>query len=74
MRAVLSFLSGIGEAVAGAFAFLWSFLQDIVYMVQLTGRLLAQIPSFFSWLPPELLALIVTALTLYVVLRIIGRG
>lgn len=73
MKSVLSFLGGIAEAVTGFFAFLGSLLRDLVYLVQLTGKMLAQIPSFFAWLPAPVLALLVTIITIAVLLKVIGR-
>ena len=70
---ILSFLGGIAEAVVGFFAFLYSLLLDLVYLVQLTGKMLAQIPAFFAWLPAPVLAVIVTTVTVAVLLKVIGR-
>lgn len=73
LDAILSFLGGIAEAVTGFFDFLFSLLSDLVYLVQLTGKMLSQIPSFFSWLPAPVLAIIVTTVTIAVLLKVIGR-
>lgn len=73
MNAVLSFLGGIGEAVTGALGFLLDLVLDFAYLVRLLGRVLAIIPRLFSWLPPELYALVIAALSVAVILKIIGR-
>lgn len=73
MSAVFSWLGGLGEAVAGAFDFLLGLVRDLVYMVQLLGRFISLVPVFFSWLPPQLLAIVGVAVALAVVLKILGR-
>lgn len=73
MDAIIGFLRGIGDAVVGAFDFLVSFIGDIVYLVQLTGKFLVQIPAYFSWLPAPVLTLIVTILTVVVLYKVLGR-
>lgn len=73
MNAVLSFLGGIGEAITGALGFLLDLVLDFAYLVRLLGRVLAIIPRLFSWLPPELYALVIAALSVAVILKIIGR-
>lgn len=73
MSELIAFIKGIGAAIRGFFAFVFSLIEDIIYLVQLTGRMLAQIPSFFSWLPPPILALIITAITIAVLYKVLGR-
>lgn len=73
MDALLQFFQGIGNAITSFFDFIFSFLGDIVYLVQLTGKFLAAIPGYFSWLPPELLSLIGIIFTIVVLYKVLGR-
>lgn len=73
MNAVIGFFEGIGTAIVGAFDFLVSLVGDIVYLVQLTGKILGQLPTYFSWLPAPVLAVVLIALTIAVVYQILGR-
>lgn len=73
MNALISFVEGIGAAITGFFEFVFSLVSDIVYLVQLTGRMLAQIPRYFSFLPAPVLAVIVTAVTIAVLYKVLGR-
>lgn len=73
MDAIISFFAGIAEAVTGFFAFVFSLIMDLVYLVQVTGKMLAQIPVFFSWLPGPVLSLILTAITIAVLYKVLGR-
>lgn len=73
MQALISFVEGIGSAITAFFDFVFSLISDIVYLVQLTGRMLAQIPGYFSWLPAPVLAVLVTAVTIAVLYKVLGR-
>lgn len=73
MQAILDFLGSIGEAIVAAFDFLVSLIMDLVYLVQLTGKMLAQVPMYFAWLPPGMTALLISAITIAVLFKIIGR-
>lgn len=73
MKAIADFLQAIGNAIVAAIDFVVGFFQDIVYIIQLTGKVLAQIPSYFSWLPAELLAIILTIFAVVVIYKILGR-
>lgn len=73
MKALIAFVEGIGSAITGFFDFVFSLISDIVYLVQLTGRMLAQIPRYFSFLPAPVLAVIVTAVTIAVLYKVLGR-
>lgn len=73
MNAIISFLGGLGTAISGIFDFLLDIVFDLVYVVQLLGRFLGMIPTFFGWLPPELLAIVAAALSIAVIFKILGR-
>ena len=74
MTALFDILSAIGETIVGVIDFVISLFMDLVYIVQLLGSILLQIPSFFAtWLPPEIAALIVLAITVASVYKIAGR-
>ncbi len=73
MDAILSFLKGFGSAIIGLIDFLVGFISDIVYLVQVTGRALAQIPTYLSWMPPQVSALLIAIITIAVIYKITGR-
>lgn len=73
MDAIVDFLSGIGDAVISLFSVGLSFVGDIVYLVGLTGSFLVQIPSYFSWLPAPVVALLTTIFVVVVLYKILGR-
>ena len=73
MDAVISFFQGIGNAITSAIDFVVSLISDIVYMIQLTGKFLAQLPGYFSWMPPEISALLLVLFAIVVIYKILGR-
>lgn len=73
MQAIVDFLSSIGSAILAGIDFVVSFFEDLVYIIQLTGRFLAQLPSFFSWLPAPVVSVLLTTFAIVVVYKIAGR-
>lgn len=73
MQGILDFLHGIADGFMSVIDFIISMFEDLVYVVQLTGKFLSSIPDFFSWLPPGVLALLVTIFGIVVVYKILGR-
>lgn len=73
MSAILEFLKGIGSAIVAVFEFIIGLVQDIVYLVQLTGSMLAQLPKLLSWLPAPVTAILLSIFTIVVLYKILGR-
>lgn len=73
MDAVISFFQGIGNAITSAFDFVVSLVSDIVYLIQLTGKFLGQLPGYFSWMPAEISTLLLILFTIVVLYKILGR-
>ena len=73
MRAILEFFAAIGDFISGAFQFLLSCVADLVYIVQLTAKAVAAIPSYLRLLPPSVIALLTTIFAVVVLYKIFGR-
>lgn len=73
MDALLSFFKGIGDAIVSIVDFVIGLFQDLIYMIQLLGQVVLNIPAYFSWLPGEVIALVVLAIGVVVVYKILGR-
>lgn len=73
MDALISFFTGIGEVIVTVIDFVIGLFEDLIYVIQLTGKFLGQIPSFFSWLPAELLTILVTIFAIVVIYKVMGR-
>ena len=48
-------------------------LKDIFYMVKLLLQFMADIPSYFSWLPTPVIGIIAATFSIVVVYKILGR-
>lgn len=73
MDVLIDFISGIGDAFLGVIDFVVSMVTDLVFLVQLLGDILLQIPTFFSWLPAEVSAVLVIGVSIASILKIAGR-
>lgn len=73
MQAILDFLKNIVDTVIFLIDFVIGLIRDIVYLVQLTGKILTSIPSYFSWLPSNLLSLITIVFVVVALYKVLGR-
>lgn len=73
MQALINWLEGIGAVILAVVNFVISMFQDIVYVITLTGQVLTQIPTYFSWLPGEMVASLAILFAIVVLYKILGR-
>ena len=73
MGALTDFLLGIGEGLLAVVTFVIDFFKDIAYLIKLTGEFVLKVPTYLSWLPAEVLALVVSVFTIVVLYKVLGR-
>lgn len=73
MRSLIKLIKNIGKIITTIVSFVISFFKDLVYVIELTGKFLAQLPSYFSWLPTELLTILLVIFSIVVIYKILGR-
>lgn len=73
MQAILDFFTGIWNVITSLIDFVVGIVEDLVYVVKLTGTFLVQIPNYFGWLPTAYVTLIVTIFGIVVIYKILGR-
>ena len=73
MGALTDFLLGIGEGLLAVVTFVIDFFTDIAYLIKLTGEFVLKVPTYLSWLPTEVLALVVSVFTIVVLYKVLGR-
>lgn len=73
MQSIIDFLSSIGDAIVAAIDFVISFFGDLIYIIQLAGKFLAQLPNFFSWLPAPVVTVLLTTFAIVVIYKVTGR-
>lgn len=74
MSAIIDFFSGIADFFSSIVDFVVGFFEDLVYVIQLLGAFVAQIPQYFFFLPPAVVALLVTAFGIVLIYMILGRN
>lgn len=73
MNALLEFFKGIGTAITSVIDFVIGLFQDLVYMIKLLGQVVLNIPSYFSWIPSQVLTIIVVIISIVVIYKVLGR-
>lgn len=53
--------------------FIIDFVADLVNVVKNTAVAVSEIPSYFDWLPPEVLVIIVSIFSVVVIYKVLGR-
>lgn len=73
IQEVSNFINWFMETVSSLVNFLVSFVEDLVYVVDLTAKFVVKIPTYLNWLPSEVLSIIVICFGIVVVYKILGR-
>lgn len=73
MQAILDFFSSMFQPITSFIEFGISFWRDLIYMIQLTGRFLANIPTYFAWLPSQYVTTLYILFSIVVVYKVLGR-
>lgn len=73
LDSIKDFFVSTGDVITGLVDFVIGFIEDLVYVVKICGKFLAKIPDFFSWLPVEIVALVVVLFSIVVIYKIMGR-
>lgn len=73
MSTLLEFFQGIADVITGVVSFVISLFKDLISMIMMLWDVVANIPAYFSWLPAEIIALLVTLISVVVMYKILGR-
>lgn len=73
MQAIVDFFAGLFDIIIAPIKFLISFIGDIVYVIQLTGNFVVNIPNYFGWLPSAYVSIIVSIFGVVVIYKVLGR-
>lgn len=66
-------VTDIGNFFSTVIDFVISFVEDVVYVIQLTAESVAKIPDYFSWLPESVIVLLVSTFAVVVIYKVLGR-
>ena len=73
MDAIIKFFKGIADAVSAALSFLIGFIEDIVYVIKLTGQFVLCIPDYLGFLPSAVLSIVIVIFGVVVIYKVLGR-
>lgn len=73
LETIKDFFLSLGNVITSLVDFVVGLIEDLIYVVILCGSFVLKIPSLFSWLPSEAVALIVTIFAIVVIYKILGR-
>ena len=73
MDAIINFFEGLGDILLSLVDFVVSFFSDLVWIIQTLTWAMSQIPSLLSWIPEEILVIILGTLSVVVIYKIMGR-
>ena len=73
LETIKNILFSIGDFFAGIYDFIVGFVADIISVVEYCTSAVAQIPKFFEWLDPALVAIVLSAFAIVVIYKILGR-
>lgn len=73
MSAILDALNSIIEFFQTIWDFIVHFVQDLIYIIESLGTLVARIPQYFRWVPSQVYTLIITAISVAVIYKVVNR-
>lgn len=73
MQAIINFFSSLGNIIVSLVQFLIKFVTDLVYIIGLLGNTIISLPSMIGWLPSACITLVITAFSIVVIYKIMGR-
>lgn len=66
--------SGVLEKLTDIYNVIKDFFGDVASLGSILGGFILDLPSYFVWLPSEIITILMFAFTLLVALRIAGRS
>lgn len=65
---------GVLEKLTEIFNLLKDFFDDIASLGIMLGKFIVNLPSYFSWLPPEAVTILIFGFSILIALRLAGRS
>lgn len=73
MQALLDFFYHLGNTISNLIGFVLNFIKDLFYIIELLGNFVISIPSMIGWLPSACISLTITAFSIVVIYKVMGR-
>ena len=73
MKAIISWLEGLVDIIAGLIDFVVNSISQTFELVKMLGEAASKIPDLFGFLPPPVVAICVSFLSVAILFKILGR-
>lgn len=73
MESLLNWFSSFSETIFSMIQYVVGLIEDIVKMVIMLGIAAAELPQIFTFLPPQIVAILGVFLTAAILYKVIGR-
>ena len=73
MNAIINFFVGFVDVITSVVNFVIDLVGDLLYVIALLAKFVIEIPSYFMWLPEEIIALLVALFGIVVIYMILNR-
>lgn len=73
MQEIVNALQGFFDTVSSIISFVIDFIGDLVTFVEMLGNYLADLPSYFGFLPSEVVSSVVAIFSIVILFKILGR-
>lgn len=73
MNAIVNFFEGIGDIIVSVVDFVISFFSDLGWIINTLLWAVDAIPGMLSWIPDEILVIIMITVSVVVIYKIMGR-
>lgn len=73
LSSIYNILKSIAEFFTSVVSFVLNLISDTIYVVGLLAKAIVDIPKYLSFLPPVILAVLISTFSIVVIYKILGR-
>lgn len=66
-------LVAITDAIWAVLETIGDFINDLLFVIELLGKAVLNLPTYISWLPSPVIALIIGCFSIVVIYKVLGR-
>lgn len=73
LSSIYNILKSIADFFTSVVSFVLNLVSDTIYVVGLLAKAIVDIPKYLSFLPPVILAVLISTFSIVVIYKILGR-
>lgn len=73
LSSIYNILKSIADFFTSVVSFVLNLISDTIYVVGLLAKAIVDIPKYLSFLPPVILAVLISTFSIVVIYKILGR-